>query len=84
MESDWDGAGRDGRTHFVRPNYQARTGTGKKNIFPLQLTTSRIGNLTRLIHTLLKVLTIHTYRMNQKETWEQRGTFGITQMGSTH
>ena len=31
-------------------------------IFPVQLTTSRIGNLTRLIHTLLYVMTIHTYR----------------------
>ena len=29
-------------------------------IFPVQLTTSRIGN-TRLIHTLLYVITIHTY-----------------------
>ncbi|CAN0461174.1 unnamed protein product, partial [Ascophyllum nodosum] len=29
--------------------------------FPAQLTTSRIGNLTRLIHTLLYVMTIHTY-----------------------
>ena len=29
-------------------------------IFPGQLTTSRIGNLTRLIHTLLYVMTIHT------------------------
>ena len=27
-------------------------------IFPVQLTTSRIGNLTRLIHTLLHVMTI--------------------------
>ena len=26
--------------------------------FPVQLTTSRIGNLTRLIHTLLYVMTI--------------------------
>ena len=32
-------------------------------IFPVQLTTSRIGNLTQLIHnTLLYVMTIHTYR----------------------
>ena len=31
-------------------NFQARTGT-----------TSRIGNLTRLIHTLLHVMVIHTY-----------------------
>ena len=30
-------------------------------IFPVQLTTSRIGNLSRLIHTLLYVMTIHTY-----------------------
>ena len=30
-------------------------------MFPVQLTTSRIGNLTRLIHTLLYVMTIHTY-----------------------
>ena len=30
-------------------------------IFPVQLITSRIGNLTRLIHTLLYVMTIHAY-----------------------
>ena len=30
-------------------------------IFTVQLTASRIGNLTRLIHTLLYVMTIHTY-----------------------
>ena len=45
------GAGRDCRTRLARPNYQARTGTGKF-IFPVQLTTSKIGNLTRLILTL--------------------------------
>ena len=28
------------------------TGTGKKYFFPVQLTTSRVGNLTRLILTL--------------------------------
>ena len=28
-------------------------------MFPVQLTTSRIGNLTRLIHILLYVMTIH-------------------------
>ena len=31
------------------------------SIFPVQLTTSRIGNLTSLIHNLLYVMTIHTY-----------------------
>ena len=30
-------------------------------IFRVQLTTSRIGNLTRLIHTLKYVMTMHTY-----------------------
>ena len=30
-------------------------------MFPVQLTSSRIGNFTRLIHTLLYVMTIHTY-----------------------
>ena len=30
-------------------------------IFPVQPTTSRIGNLTRLIHTLALCVTIHTY-----------------------
>ena len=30
-------------------------------IFPVQLTTSRIGNLARLIHTLAICVTIHTY-----------------------
>ena len=30
-------------------------------IFPVQLTTSRIDNLTRLIHTMLYVMTIHTF-----------------------
>ena len=29
-------------------------------IFPVQPITSRIGNITRLIHTLLNVMTIHT------------------------
>ena len=31
-------------------------------IFPVQLTPSRIGNLTRLILLLLYVMTIHTYK----------------------
>ena len=35
--------------------------TGKKYFLPVQLTTSRIGNLTRLIHTLALCGTIHTY-----------------------
>ena len=30
-------------------------------LFPVQLTTSRIGNLTLLFNTLLYVMTTHTY-----------------------
>ena len=30
-------------------------------IFPVQLSTSRIDNLTQLIHTRLYVMTIHTH-----------------------
>ena len=44
-------AGRDCRTRLARPNSQARTGT-RKIVFFVQLTTSRIGNLSWLIHTL--------------------------------
>ena len=52
-------AGRDYQTRLARPNSQARTETVE--FFPVQLTTSRIGNLTRLIHTLLYVTTMHIY-----------------------
>ena len=41
-------------------------------IIPVQLTTSRIGNLTRLIHTLLYVMTIlHTYMHTYIHTYIQ-------------
>ena len=44
--------GRNCRTRLARPNSQARTRTREMVTFPVQLTTSRIGCLTRLIHTL--------------------------------
>ena len=56
-------AGRDCRTRLARPNSQARTRTGKCYFFlyfPVQLTTFRTGNLTRLYHTLAVCVTIHT------------------------
>ena len=53
---------RDGTAEPVSRDQILRHGRGQGNtIFPVQLTTSRIGNLTRLIHTLLYVMTIHTY-----------------------
>ena len=52
----------DCRTCLARSNSQARARTGKFSFFPVQLTPSRIGDLTRLIHTLATgiCVTIHT------------------------
>ena len=53
---------RDGTAEPVSRDQILRHARGQGNIiFPVQLTTSRIGNRTRLIHTLLYVMTIHTY-----------------------
>ena len=53
---------RDGMAEPISRDQILRHARGQgKIIFPVQLTTSRIGNLTRLIHTLLYVMTIHTY-----------------------
>ena len=51
---------RDGMAKPVSRD-QILTVQREKFIFPVHRTTSRIGNHTRLFHTLLKVLTIHTY-----------------------
>ena len=51
---------RDWTAETVSRDQILRHARGRGNIiFPVQLTTSRIGNLTRLIHTLLYVMTIH-------------------------
>ena len=53
---------RDGTAEPISRDQILKHARGQGNIiFPVQLTTSRIGNLTRLIHTLLYVMTIHTY-----------------------
>ena len=55
---------RDGTAEPVSRDQILRHARGQGNtIFPVQLTTSRIGNLTRLIHTLLYVMTIHTHTL---------------------
>ena len=41
-------------------------------IFPLQLTMSKIGNHTRLIHTLLRVLNIHSYVFDVRISYRYR------------
>ena len=59
---------RDGTAEPISRDQILRHARGQGNIiFPVQLTTSRIGNLTRLIHTLLYVMTIHTYIHMRKE-----------------
>ena len=56
---------RDGTAESVSRDQILRQHNGDREIliFPVQLTTSRIGNLTRLILTLVTVyvMTIHTY-----------------------
>ena len=53
---------RDGRLNSSRETkFSGTHGNRGIFIFPVQLTTNRIGNLTRLIHALLYVMTIHTY-----------------------
>ena len=53
---------RDGTAEPVSRDQILRHARGQGNIiFPVQLTTSRVGNLTRLIHTLLYVMTTYTY-----------------------
>ena len=53
-----------------------------------KLTTSRVGNLTRSIHTLLYVMTIHIYTYCTYGECEKRGAqplvSGDTCKGSTH
>ena len=41
------------------------------SISPVQLTTSRIGNLTRLIHSLLYVMTIYIYIREDQCEWHR-------------
>ena len=50
---------RDGMAEPVSRDQILRHARGQA--FPVQLTTSRIGSFTRLVHTLLYVMTIHTY-----------------------
>ena len=50
---------RDSQTCLAKPNSLARTGT--RTFFPVQLTMNRIGDLTRLICTLLYLMTTHMH-----------------------
>ena len=58
VEDGQPDAGRDGRTRLARSNCKGANGDRETFIFPVELTRNRIGNLTRLIYTLLHVMTI--------------------------
>ena len=57
------GLTRDGRrpNPFRETKFSGANGDREIYIFSVQLTTSKIGNLTRLLHTLLHVMTLNTY-----------------------
>ena len=80
----------DGRAEPISRDQILRHARGQGNvIFSVQLTTSRIGsNLTRLIHTLLYVMTIHIYihsplggsrRVAQNDSDDRAGLRGYVQ-----
>ena len=71
---------RDGMVEPVSRDQILRHARGQGNIiFSVQLTTSRIGNLTRLIHTLLYVMTIHITN-NLKEGGFSTGDIGYQKL----
>ena len=61
MENERADEGRNGWTRPARPNSQARTGTREIFLFPVQLTTSRIGKPYPVAsyYPLLYVASIH-------------------------
>ena len=75
---------RDGAAEDVSRDQILRHARGQGNvIFPVQLTTSRIGNLTRLIYTLPYVITIHIYILLPKIDFshEKNAIFAVTGSG---
>ena len=52
---------RDGTNPSREAKFSGTYGDRGMFVYPVQLTTSRIGNLIRLIHTLLYVMAIHIY-----------------------
>ena len=76
MENGQADAGRDGRTRLARPNHQAQNGDREIFIFLVQLTTSRIGNHTLLIHTLPYVMTIHTSWLTTRYAYSIQNQLG--------
>ena len=69
---------RDGTAEPVSRDQILRHARGQGNIMlPVQLTTSRIGNLTRLIHTLLYVMSISVVMCNLINTYIHTYQHGV-------
>ena len=60
-KAGWCGTGRPNPSRETK--FSGANGDREVFIFPIQLTTSRIGSLNQLIHTLLHVMAIHTYTL---------------------
>ena len=79
---------RDGTAEPISRDQILRHARGQGNIiFPVQLlTTSRIGNLTRLIHTLPYVMTMHTYipLCDHVPDWQPRIFLGMVEARSVN
>ena len=60
MENEQADMGRDGPNPSREIKSSGANGDRAMFIFPVQLTTSRNGNLTRLIHTLLCMVITYT------------------------
>ena len=61
MKNEQADAGRVQPNPSCETKFSGAKGDRGISFFPVQLTTTRIGCLTRLIHTLLHVMTIYTY-----------------------
>ena len=73
---------RDGTAEPVSRDQILRHARGQGNIiFPVQLTTSRIGNVTRLIHTLLYVMTIDDMRGLELQRAIVTDTYALMEAG---
>ena len=61
MENEQTDAGRDCRTRLVRPNSEARTGTGKNTFSLVSWPRAELATLPAWSKLLLYAMTIHTY-----------------------
>ena len=65
VENERADAGRDGRNLTRETKLSGANGDREYSIFPVQLTTSKIGNHARLMTSLLKVMTTHKHTPGQ-------------------